>query len=281
MPKYHPWRVVAMGGGVTLTAVDLIAVLTGLAAQKQPTYLIAGACLMTIAAGLLDPIGRAAWRHKHCVLAILLWVMIPVALYQVVTTAIERAGAGRDAIARAHQERADRIARATTDEAEAKAARDRAVALQDKFSLDAAAEAKRGGCKDICQSIEAKAQAYKAEAEAAQARLDAARATLDEVGPPTEDPLVTRMAASLPFSKETIATFHPMVLPVALPLLGVLLIDFALTVGGAPRVPTMRVPQKAKRPKPKTAAKSRRGRPPKQVDAPAADVVPLRARRTA
>lgn len=232
MTRYHPWRVVAMCGGVALTAVDLIAVVTGLTARSAPLYLMAGGIVTTIAIGVLDPLARYCWRHRNFVVAGLCWAMIPVCGYQVVTSALERSATAQDAMMRKHEDLAYAIQLTKERRAEAVAERNAAQTKQAELEKKAAEEKLRGGCKSICEGFLAEAKVEKEKAEAAQARIAELDAKLEELGPPTEDPLMSRLASWLPFlSKETIVALHPLVLPLAVPILGAILIDVSLTGG--------------------------------------------------
>jgi len=228
LSRVHPLRVVAFIGGCVLLGIDMTAVYTGMIEAHQPAYLIAGGLLMTACSGALDPLARFAWQHGHKLLAGLCWLMLPVALFQVISNALDRAGAARDAQMRVHEERAYRIELAQKELERAKQAESDARDKRDDIADRTAAECATGigpNCRRLTAQLE-KAEADLAKAEAAH---KAAKAALAEIGPPTEDPRIKRLAALLPFlSKETIATYEPAVGPLGIPILGIVMLNVSL-----------------------------------------------------
>lgn len=227
MARYHPWRVGAMCSGVALTGVELWGALTYLVGQGQPSYLVAGGACVTILAASLPVLAERVWKDGRRVLSVLLYLMIIPALSVIVTAAIERTGSARDALTRSHDQHAYRIQLAKDDLAAAQAAHDEALDLQQEYSAKAAEEGTRGGCKSICQGLQAQAKAYGEAAQAAQVRVSQARQALAAIGPPTYDPMVSRLAAVLPLSEDQITLYQPLVLPLAISSLGILMIAVA------------------------------------------------------
>lgn len=276
MARYHPWRVGAMCSGVALTGVELWGALSYLLGQGQPSYLVAGGACVTILAAALPVLAERVWKDGRRVLAVLLYLMIVPALSVIVTAAIERTGSARDALTRSHDQHAYRIQLANDELAAARAAHDDALRLRQEYSARAAEEGTRGGCKSICQGLQAQAKAYGEAAEAAQARVSQARQALGSIGPPTYDPMVTRLAAVLPLSEDQITLYQPLVLPLAISSLGILMIAVAAS---SPK-PRPRSGQKKKRSPPK-----RRPVPKKKLAAVQAQasgsVVPLRRTKRA
>lgn len=261
MFRYHPWRVVAMCAGVALTAIDLIGALTGLWQRDAPFYLMAAGAVIAITLGLLDPVGRYAWRQGNYPAAILCFLMIPVCAYQVVTTSLESSAGAQDAKLRQIEDHNYAIALAKQQRAEAVQERDKAREAQAAAEAKAAAEKHRGGCKALCEGFQAEAKVEKEKAEAAQARIDALDKKLEELGPPIEDPLIDRLSRWFWFlDRSTIVALHPLVLPMIAPLLGALMIDVSLwgVWESAPKAGS-RTPRRGRKPPPK----SKRGRKPK------------------
>lgn len=276
--RVHPLRVLAFLGGVGLLGIDMTAVYTGMIAAHQPTYLIAGGLLMTACSGALDPLARFAWQHGHKLLAGLCWLMLPVALFQVISNALDRAGAARDAQMRVHEERAYRIELAQKELERAKQAESDARDKRDDIADRTAAECATGigpNCRRLTAQLE------KAEADLAKAEADhkAAKAALAEIGPPTEDPRIKRLAALLPFlSKEFIATYEPVVMPLGIPLLGLLLIDLAFIPPRKKTVRREKASQRKKKRSPRRQPVPRKKR--EALIAQSASVVPLKLNRS-
>ncbi|MFZ0854399.1 MAG: hypothetical protein WAO08_35025 [Hyphomicrobiaceae bacterium] len=56
--KYSKWGLAAIGGGVALTAIEVVGAVGYLISQDQPSYLVAGGAIITVIAAIL-PILRA------------------------------------------------------------------------------------------------------------------------------------------------------------------------------------------------------------------------------
>jgi hypothetical protein len=104
-----------------------------------------------------------------------------------------------------------------------------------------------------------------ARAEASRQRLQTARADVAKAGVAPTDPQARRLAAVLPgVSEEAVQLYQPLVLPVAISVLGILMI-----AAGA---------HKPKRRKPVKAKGKKRLKAPKPKP-PSAQVIPLRRKR--
>jgi hypothetical protein len=186
--------------------------------------------------------------------------MLVPALSVIFTAAVERTGGAKDAADRDRKAIALRVGLTRTAEREAKAAADAAEAkAADECSRSVNPKANPRG--PLCKAAEERADG-KAKA------LKAARDEVAKAGVVPRDPMAARLAAVLPVSEEAIALYQPLVLPLAISVLGLLLV----AVGAhSPKPPKAQA--KGKR---KQKAKPKAKPPPKQPSP--AKVIPLRKR---
>jgi hypothetical protein len=206
---YSKWRVAAITGGMALTAIEIVGAVGYLLSQDQPSYLVAGGAVVTLAAAGLPIFAGRCWHDRRYVLALLLWAALVPAMSVVFTAAVERSGGARDGANRDRQVIAQRIELKRSAEKEA-------TAVADSDELAAKAECATGrGTK--CQGAEARA-------DNSRQRLEAAREAVAKAGVAPTDPQARRLAAILPVSEEAIALYQPIILPVAISAIGLLLI---------------------------------------------------------
>jgi len=106
---YSKWSIAAIVAGVALTAIEVIGAVGYLVHQEQPSYLIAGGAVVTIAAAGLPILAGRCWRNGRWLLATFLWVAMVPALSVIFTAAVERTGGARDGANRDRQANAQRI----------------------------------------------------------------------------------------------------------------------------------------------------------------------------
>src|SRR5262245_53941030 len=252
---YSKWACVAVTAGAALTAVEVIGAVGYLVNQYQPSYLVAGGALVTVVAAILSPLAERCWRMRRPLLAILLWVAMVPALSLIFTAAVERIGA-RDDANRDRQVIAQRIELTRAAEKDAKA-------VVDADEAKASAE-----CSRAAKGVDPRGPQCKAaevRAEASRQRLQAAREAVARAGVVPTDPQARRLAAILPVSEEAIQLYQPLVLPVAISVLGLLLIS-----AGAHRPPAP-----AKAPRRKGKKRRRKALGPKAAKKATANVVPF------
>jgi hypothetical protein len=250
--KYALWKPVAIAAGLTLTSIEVWGAVEYLLKQEgHVSYLVLGGAIVTAVAALLPPIAERCWQAGRYTLALLLWAALLPALALVLTAAIERSGGARDKAQSERQAIAQRIDLARSAEAEAKTR----LATAEAAVL---AEAKKGGCKDVCKSL-------KVEAAEARKELTKARDAVVTAGVVPKDSQATRIAAILPVSEEAVALYQPIILPLAISALGLLLI----AVGA--HSPKRRKVTKRK-------GRRKKGRRPASPKPPTAKVIPLRRR---
>ena len=204
------WGHVAILCGVALTAIEIIGAVTFLASQASPSYLIAGGDVVTAVAAILPILAARCWRAGRRLLAVLLWAALVPALSLIFTAAVERTGGARDAANRDRQVVAQKIELARDAVKDAKAVAD---------SNEAAAKAECAtGRGQRCLGLEARA-------DQSRQRLEAIREMLAQAGVVPPDPQARRIAAVLPgVSEEMVQLYQPLVLPLAISILGLLLI---------------------------------------------------------
>ena len=201
--KYALWKPVAIAAGLTLTSIEVWGAVEYLLKQEgHVSYLVLGGAIVTAVAALLPPIAERCWQAGRYTLALLLWAALLPALALVLTAAIERSGGARDKAQSERQAIAQRIDLARSAEAEAKTR----LATAEAAVL---AEAKKGGCKDVCKSL-------KVEAAEARKELTKARDAVVTAGVVPKDSQATRIAAILPVSEEAVALYQPIILPLAI-----------------------------------------------------------------
>lgn len=207
--RYPKWACAAIVGGVALTAIEVIGAVSYLASQGQPNYLVAGGAVVTVVAAGLLPLAERCWRRGRCLLAAMLLAALVPALSVVFCAAVERTGGAKDAADRDRQAIALRSELARAAEKDAKA---------DVKAIEAKAEAECAtGRGPKCLGLEAKV-------EEARRRVEAARGAVAQAGVVPKDPMAVRLAAVLPVSEEAVALYQPLVLPLAISVLGLLLI---------------------------------------------------------
>ena len=257
--KYSKWGLAAIGGGVALTAIEVVGAVGYLISQDQPSYLVAGGAIITVIAAILPILAGRCWWERRRLLALMLWVAMVPALSLIFTAAVERTGGARDEGNRDRQVIAQRIALTRDAEKEAKADVEAAEAK-------AAAECSRAPVKGadprgpLCKAAESRA-------DDSRQRLKAARDDVAKAGVVPMDPQARRLAAVLPVTEEAIQLYQPLVLPVAISVLGLLLIS----AGAHSPKPPSKVVQRRKG---KRKQKPRLGK----ASQPSANVVPLRRR---
>jgi hypothetical protein len=215
--KYSKMGAVAIAGGISLTAIEVVGAVSYLTSQSSPSYLVAGGALVTVVAAILPMLSARCWHNRRYLLALLLWGAMVPALSLIFSAAVERTGGARDEANRDRQVIAQRIELARATEKETKA-------VVDADEAKAAAECSRAtkGADPrglLCRAAEDRA-------EASRKRLQAARDEVAKAGVVPTDPQARRLAAILPgMTEEAIALYQPLVLPVAISVLGLLLIS--------------------------------------------------------
>ena len=207
--SYSKWGLVAIGGGMAHTAIEVIGAVSYLVGQASPSYLIAGGGLIIGVTAILPILAGRCWRDGRRVLALLLWAAMVPALSLIFTAAVERTGGARDEANRVRQVIAQRIELTKSAENDAKA-------IADADEAAAMAEC-ASGRKAKCLGLEARA-------DQSRQRLEAARDAVAKAGVIPTDPQARRLAAIQPVSEEAIALYQPIILPVAISVLGLLLI---------------------------------------------------------
>jgi hypothetical protein len=206
---YSKWRVAAIVVGLALTAIEIVGAVGYLLSQEQPSYLVAGGAVVTLAAAGLPIFAGRCWHDRRYVLALLLWAALVPAMATIFMAAVERSGGARDGASKDRQVIAQRIELKRSAERDAKA-------VADSDELAAKAECATGrGTK--CTGLEARA-------DTSRQRLEAARTALAEAGVIPTDPQARRLAAILPVTEEAVQLYAPLILPVAISAIGPLLI---------------------------------------------------------
>jgi hypothetical protein len=228
MPKLPVWRAIAFVFGSGLVGIEITGAVEYLLKQEggHISYIVAGGAVVTAAASFLPWLASRAWQAGHQGIAVcLLLAMLP-ALSLIVTSAIERTGAARDATVLARQAVADQLALAKKAEHEAKDQLDKDEA--------AAADECKSGRGPKCTGLEQRA-------DESRTRLQAARAAITAIGPEPIDPQARRIAAILPVTVEQVELYQPIILPVTVSLLGMLLLSaaFAASRGSGRRLPKL------------------------------------------
>jgi hypothetical protein len=225
---YSRWGLVAIGGGIALTSIEIVGATGYLLSQSQPHYLVAGGVVVTAIAAILPILAGRCWRDGRYLLAILLWLALAPALSVIVSAAVERTGSANDGAERGRQAVAQKLALAREAVADAKAVAD---------TDEAAAKAEcSSGRKTKCLGLEERA-------DQSRRRLEAARGAVAQAGVVPKDPMASRIAAVLPINEEAIRIYQPLVLPLSISALGLLLI----TVGAHQPKPAKAVRRKGKR----------------------------------
>jgi hypothetical protein len=215
--KYSKWGLIAIAGGISLTAIEVVGAVGYLVSQDQPSYLVAGGALVTVVAAILPILAGRCWRDRRRALALMLWVSMVPALSLIFTAAVERTGGARDQGDRDRQVIAQRIELT-------KAAVNDAKADVEATEAKAAAECSKAPVKGVdprgplCKAAESRVTE-------ARTRLQVARGEVAQAGVVPADPQARRIAAILPVSEEAVKLYQPLVLPVAISVLGLLLIS--------------------------------------------------------
>jgi hypothetical protein len=166
-------------------------------------YLVVGGLIVTSLAAVLPMAAEYARRNRQVGLTLVCWLAVPLTLVFVFTAAIQRTGAVVDLDEAGRKTLAQAIATARKAEAEAQLATDKAIV--------------NGNCGvwgPICQKAK-DAQA------ATEAKLSAARAVLMKNATVVDDSMARRIVAYVPWiTKEQVQLYHPMLLPLALAILG-------------------------------------------------------------
>jgi hypothetical protein len=249
---------VAIACGIALTAIEIVGAVSYLVSQAAPSYLVAGGAVVTAVAAILPILAARLWGKGRRMLAVLLWAALVPALSLIFTAAVERTGGARDAAQRDRQVVAQQIELAREAVKDAKAVAD---------SNEAAAKAECAtGRGARCHGLEARA-------DQSRQRLEAARTALAQAGVVPVDPQARRLAAILPVSEGAVQLYQPLVLPLAISLLGILLI-----AAGAHHPPMRRkVPQAGKKGRKRRAAPRRKPAPAPQLQPLPDKVVVLKA----
>jgi hypothetical protein len=213
--RYSKWALVAISGGVALTAIEIVGAVSYLVSQDSPSYLVAGGAVVTAASATLPILAGRCWRDGRYVLAILLWMALVPATSVVFTAAVERTGGARDAAIQDRQALAQRIELTRAAEKEAKAA---VEAGEAKAAAECSRAPKGADPRGpLCRAAESRA-------DQSRQRLQAARDAVAKAGVVPTDPQARRLAAILPVSESAVALYQPIILPVAISALGLLLI---------------------------------------------------------
>jgi hypothetical protein len=255
--SYSKWGITAIVGGIALTAIEIVGAVSYLTSQASPSYLVAGGALITGVAAIVPILAARCWHGRRYLLALLLWGSMVPALSLVFSAAVERTGSARDEANRDRQAIAQRIELARTAAQDARAVVD---ADEAKAAAECSRATKGSPRGPLCKAAEERA-------DASRQRLQAARDAVAQAGVIPQDPQAVRLAAILPVSQESVALYQPIILPVAISVLGLLLISAG-----------------AHQQKPVKAARKRKGKGRKRKPRlgkgpqPSANVVPLRRR---
>jgi hypothetical protein len=214
LQAYSKWVIVAIIGGVMLTAIEVYGAVSYLASQEQPHYSVAGAAIVTMVAAILPILAGRCWRDGRKLLAALLWAVMVPALSVIVCAAVERTGSANDGAERGRQAIAQKLELARAAEREAKAVVD---ADEAKASAECSRAAKRVDPRGPqCKAAEARV-------EASRKRLQAARDAIGQAGVVPNDPMASSIAAVLPINEEAVPIYQPLVLPLLINALGLML----------------------------------------------------------
>jgi hypothetical protein len=237
------WGLAAIAGGVALTAIEVTGAVTYLVSQDSPSYLVAGGAIVTVVAAILPILAVRCWRGGRHYLALLLWAALLPALSLIFTAAVERTGGARDAANRERQVVAQRIelARETVKDAKVVADTDELAAKTECARAPKGADPRGPACKSL-----------EARAENSRKRLEATREKLAQAGVVPQDPQARRIAAVLPgITEEAVHLYQPLVLPLAISILGLLLIAAGAHHPPKRRAPKAVVGRKRRRPAPR------------------------------
>jgi hypothetical protein len=213
---YSKWAIVAITGGVMLTAIEVYGAVSYLASQEQPHYLVAGGAIVTMVAAILPILAGRCWRDGRKLLAALLWAAMVPALSVIVSAAVERTGPANDSAERGRQVIAQKLDLARAAENDAKA-------VVDADEAKASAE-----CSRAAKGVDPRGpqcKAAEARAEASRQRLQAARDAIAQAGVVPKDPMASRIAAVLPINEEAVRIYQPLVLPLSISAIGLMLIS--------------------------------------------------------
>jgi hypothetical protein len=213
--KYSKMGAVAIAGGISLTAIEVVGAVSYLTSQSSPSYLVAGGALVTVVAAILPMLSARCWHNRRYLLALLLWGAMVPALSLVFSAAVERTGSARDEANRDRQAIAQRVELARAAEKDAKAVVD---ADEAKASAECSRAAKGSPRGPLCKAAEERA-------DTSRQRLQAARDAVAQAGVVPTDPQARRIAAILPVSEESVALYQPIILPLSISVLGLLLIS--------------------------------------------------------
>jgi hypothetical protein len=249
---------VAIAGGIALTAIEIVGAVSYLTSQSSPSYLVAGGALITAVAAIVPILAARCSQARRYFLALLLWGSMIPALSLVFSAAVERTGSARDEANRDRQVIAQKIELARSAERDAKAVAD---ADEAKAVAECSRAAKGSPRGPLCTAAEGRA-------DTSRQRLQTARDAVASAGVVSKDSQAVRLAAILPVSEESVALYQPIVLPVAISVLGLLLIS-----AGAHQQPA-RPTKVVRKAKGKRKHKPRLSKGPQ----PSANVVPLRRR---
>ena len=214
---YSKWGLTAIVGGIALTAIEVVGAVSYLTSQSSPSYLVAGGALVTVVAAILPILAARCWQNRRFCLALLLWGAMVPALSLVFSAAVERTGSARDHANLDRQVIAQRVelARAAVNDA--------------KADVEAAEAKAAAECSRASKGVDPRGPQCKAaesRAKDSRERLQEARDGVAKAGVVPKDSQAVRLAAILPgISEEAIALYQPILLPVAISVLGLLLIS--------------------------------------------------------
>lgn len=208
--RYSPGRLAAIGIGVILIGLDARGAYEyALKAEAgSVSYLVLAAPIIALTAGLLPILVGNAFKSRQHLKAIFLFVAFLFAGAVVFLAALERTAASHQTAAQARLTHNARVADAKAELAKAIERRD----VVEVRKLQECASGRGARCK-----------ALREEAEAAADAVTKATAAVTAVGAaiPSASPKAVALAAYMPgVSAETIDLYQPMVLPMALLVVG-------------------------------------------------------------
>jgi len=263
--RYSPGRLAAIGIGVILIGLDARGAYEYALKAESGTvsYLVLAAPVIALTAGLLPILAGQALKRRQHLQAIYLFVAFLFAGAVVFLAALERTAAVHQSAATGRLAHNARVA-------DAKAELVKAISRRDDV------EAKR--LKECGTGRGARCKALREEAETAGQSVATATAAVTAAGValPSASPKAIALAAYLPgVSAETIDLYQPMVLPMALLVVGFTTLHFGASSGRSRR--RRRKPALVKRPVPKKKApRKRKHKAPAIVIPSGGNVIPFR-----
>ena len=242
MVSYHPWQLLAIAIGISLTGIEVWGSGTYLLDQQGGwNYIVSGGIAITSLAAAIPFFAERAWRSKAYLRAVFLWLTLPLALSITLLAAVDRIGGARDVADRDRQ--VSQLAIGESRDAK-KAAEVELSTLSAQLLAD-----RRSGVCSKCKDLEGMVAA-------ARKRVSEASVTVVQTGVAKKDPQAWRVAAILPISEEAVAIYQPLLLPAAIAVLAALLIAVGAR-GKAPPLPRKRIRSRQR-------VQAKRGRPRKQ-----------------